>query len=160
MLRRLSLLLLACALSLAFTATASANLLDVIAADYTDDGKLNPCKYTTKQLKTLKGLIPNDLAAYDAGFSPSIDDALARRAEGACNKAKPKADAAGATTAPAGAAAGRPRRRRPPAAPATAVRTRRRPVPRPTRRLPSSRRRRRARSRRRPPPSPPAATRS
>ena len=93
MLRRLSLLLLACALSLAFTATASANLLDVIAADYTDDGKLNPCKYTTKQLKTLKGLIPNDLAAYDAGFSPSIDDALARRAEGACNKSKPKADA-------------------------------------------------------------------
>ena len=106
MLRRLSLLLLACALSLAFTATASANLLDVIAADYTDDGKLNPCKYTTKQLKTLKGLIPNDLAAYDAGFSPSIDDALARRAEGACNKAKPKADAAGATTAPAGGGGG------------------------------------------------------
>jgi len=107
-LRRFSLLLLACALSLAFTATASANLLDVIAADYTDDGRLNPCKYTEKQLKTLKGLIPNDLAAYDAGFSPAIDDALARRAEGACNKSKPKADGAGATTPPAGGGGGSP----------------------------------------------------
>ena len=105
-LRRLPLLLLACALSLAFTATASANLLDVIAADYTDDGKLNPCKYTEKDLKKLKGLIPNDLAAYDAGFSPAIDDALARRAEGACNKSKPKADGGGATTAPTGGGGG------------------------------------------------------
>ena len=105
-LRRLPLFLLACALSLAFTATASANLLDVIAADYTDDGKLNPCKYTEKDLKKLKGLIPNDLAAYDAGFSPAIDDALARRAEGACNKSKPKADGGGATTAPTGGGGG------------------------------------------------------
>ena len=106
MLRRFSLLLLACALSLAFTATASANLLDVIAADYTDDGKINPCKYTERQLKTLKSLIPNDLAAYDAGFSPAIDDALARRAEGACNKSKAKSDGAGAATAPAAGGTG------------------------------------------------------
>ena len=107
-LRRLSFLLLACALSLAFTATASANLLDVIAADYTDDGKINPCKYTEQQLKTLKGLIPNDLAAYDAGFAPAIDDALARRAEGACNKSKAKSDGAGAAAAPAGGGATAP----------------------------------------------------
>jgi hypothetical protein len=101
-LSRISLFLIACALSLAFTATASANLLDVIAADYTDDGRLNPCKYTDKQLKTLKDLIPNDLAAYDAGFSPAIDDALARRAEGACNKKKAASQATGATPAPTG----------------------------------------------------------
>ncbi|HEV2058131.1 MAG TPA: hypothetical protein VGR11_02160, partial [Solirubrobacteraceae bacterium] len=100
MLHRISLFLLACALSLAFTATASASLLDVIAADYVNDGRIDPCKYSEKQLKTLKGLIPNDLAAYDAGFSPAIDDALARRAEGACNKNK--GDGAGAATAPAG----------------------------------------------------------
>jgi hypothetical protein len=101
--RRLSPLLLACALSLAFTATASANLLDVIVADYADDGRLNACKYTQKQLQTLKGLIPNDLAAYDAGFSPAVDDALARRAEGACNQKKAQSSAgANSTTAPAG----------------------------------------------------------
>jgi len=105
-LRRFSLLLLACALSLAFTATASATLLDVIAADYVDDGRLNACKYTEKQLKTLRGLVPNDTAAYDAGFSPAIDDALARRAEGACNKSKAKSDGAGAATAPAGGGTG------------------------------------------------------
>ena len=55
MLHRISLLLLACALSLAFTATASANLLDVIVADYADDGRLNPCKYTQKQLHDAQG---------------------------------------------------------------------------------------------------------
>jgi hypothetical protein len=103
-LRRLPPFLLACALSLAFTATASANLLDVIVADYADDGRLNACKYTQKQLQTLKGLIPNDLAAYDAGFSPAVDDALARRAEGACNKKKAQSSGAGtgSTAAPAG----------------------------------------------------------
>jgi len=102
---RISLFLLACALSLAFTATASANLLDVIVADYADDGRLNACKYTQKQLQTLKGLIPNDLAAYDGGFSPAVDDALARRAEGACDKKKAQRNAAGTTNAPAGGGA-------------------------------------------------------
>ncbi len=102
MLHRISLFLLACALSLAFTATASANLLDVIVADYADDGRLNTCKYTSKQLQTLKGLIPNDLAAYDGGFAPAVDDALARRAEGACNQKKARSDAAGTASAPAG----------------------------------------------------------
>jgi hypothetical protein len=66
--------------------------------------RLNACKYTQKQLQTLKGLIPNDLAAYDAGFSPAVDDALARRAEGACNKKKAQSSGAGtgSTAAPAG----------------------------------------------------------
>ncbi len=100
-LRRLPPFLLACALSLVFTATASANLLDVIVADYADDGRLNACKYTPKQLQTLKGLIPNDLAAYDAGFAPAIDDALARRAEGACNKKKAASQGTTGTAAPA-----------------------------------------------------------
>ena len=107
-LHRISLFLLACALSLAFTATASANLLDVIVADYADDGRLNACKYTQKQLQTLKALIPNDLAAYDAGFSPAIDDALARRAEGACNEKKAQSSGAGATSAPAGGGTAQP----------------------------------------------------
>lgn len=102
MLHRISLFLVACMLGLAFTATASASLQDVILADYVDDGRLNPCKYTQKQLQTLKALIPNDLAAYDAGFGPAVDDALARRAEGACNKKKSGGDGAAATSAPAG----------------------------------------------------------
>ena len=105
-LHRISLFLLACALSLAFTATASANLLDVIVADYADDGRLNACKYTQKQLQTLKGLIPNDLAAYDGGFSPAVDDALARRAEGACNKKKAQSSGAATSNAPAGGGGG------------------------------------------------------
>lgn len=105
MLHRISIFLLACALSLAFTATASGALLDVIAADYVNDGRIDSCKYSEKELKTLKGLIPNDLAAYDAGFAPAIDDALARRAEGACNKKTDKSDGAGATSTTGGGSA-------------------------------------------------------
>jgi len=99
-LHRIPLFLVACMLGLAFTATASASLQDQILADYVDDGRLNPCKYTQKQLQTLKAIIPNDLAAYDAGFGPAVDDALARRAEGACNKKKAGSNGAAATTAP------------------------------------------------------------
>ena len=106
MLRRLPPFLLACALSLAFTASASASLLDVILADYADDGRLNACKYTPKQLQTLKALIPNDLAAYDAGFAPAVDDALARRAEGACSKKKAASQDTSGTAAPAAGGGG------------------------------------------------------
>jgi hypothetical protein len=92
--RRILLILLACAASLAFAAPARADLLTVIFQDYTDDQQLNPCKYTEKQLRQLKDLIPNDLNAYAADFAAAVDDALARRAGGACKKG-------GASTAPA-----------------------------------------------------------
>ncbi|MGH2944586.1 MAG: hypothetical protein ACRDLN_17625, partial [Solirubrobacteraceae bacterium] len=84
--RRILLILLAFAASLAFAAPARADLLTVIFQDYTDDQQLNPCKYTEKQLRQLKDLIPNDLNAYAADFAAAVDDALARRAGGACKK--------------------------------------------------------------------------
>ncbi len=90
--RRIQILALTCALSLACAAPASANLLDVMAQDYVEDQQLDPCKYTEKELRTLKDLIPNDLAAYDAGFVPAVDDALARNAAGACKKGGIKRD--------------------------------------------------------------------
>jgi hypothetical protein len=110
--RRIALFLLACAASLAYAAPARADLLAVILADYVDDNQINPCKYTEKQLRTLKDLIPNDADAYAADFGAAVDDALARRAAGACNKgaAKPDATAPPATsgTAPPPPASGTP----------------------------------------------------
>lgn len=129
MTRRIVLFLIACAASLVCAATAQANLLDVIAQDYADDQQINPCKYTEKDLRALKDLVPNDVEAYDAGFSAALDDALARRAEGACKKGgEPKstvAPPAGGTapppargTPPAGATPGAPAVAQPPPKPA------------------------------------------
>jgi hypothetical protein len=85
MTRRISVLLVACVLSLACAAPAQADLLAEIGADYTQDGKLDPCKYSEKQLRDLKAAIPNDYAQY-SDFASVVDDALAKRARGVCNK--------------------------------------------------------------------------
>lgn len=106
MTRRISVLLVTCALSLACAAPAQADLLADMFKDYTQDNRLDPCRYTEKQLRQLKDLIPNDIAQY-SDFGAAVDDALARRAQGACNKDGAKSQgtapppAAGATgTAP------------------------------------------------------------
>jgi hypothetical protein len=92
-------------MSLAFTATASANLATDILEDYIPDGRLNVCAYTQDQLKKIKNAVPLDQNAYTPDFIAAIDDAIARRAEGACNKKKAAlpqvaAPPANSTTAP------------------------------------------------------------
>ena len=110
MTRRIAMFLLACLASLACAAPASADLIAVILADYVDDNQIDPCKYSEKQLRALKGLIPNDADAYAADFGAAVDDALARRAAGACNKdaAKPAAPPATSATAPPAPPSGTP----------------------------------------------------
>ncbi|HEV2785731.1 MAG TPA: hypothetical protein VGV67_05030, partial [Solirubrobacteraceae bacterium] len=103
MTRRLSVLLVTVAVSLVCAAPAQADLLADIFKDYTQDNRIDPCRYTEKQLRQLKDLIPNDIAQY-SDFGAAVDDALARRAQGACNKG-------GATSQPTNTA--------PPAASAT-----------------------------------------
>ena len=99
MTRRFSVLLVMCALSLACAAPAHADLLADMFKDYTQDNRLDPCRYTEKQLRDLKDLIPNDIAQY-SDFGAAVDDALARRAQGACNKGGAKSQD-GAATPPA-----------------------------------------------------------
>jgi hypothetical protein len=103
--------LAALALSLAVTATASADLNTDVLKDYIPDQRLNVCAYTQDQLKKIKNAVPLDQNAYTPDFIAAIDDAIARRAEGACNKKK--AAAAAPTPAPAAPAAPPP----PPASP-------------------------------------------
>ena len=98
MTRRFSVLLVTCALSLVCAAPAQADLLADIFKDYTQDSRIDPCRYTEKQLRQLKDLIPNDIAQY-SDFGAAVDDALARRAQGACDKAAAKPQ--GATAPPA-----------------------------------------------------------
>jgi hypothetical protein len=114
--RRISVVLIACALSLVCAAPASADLLSAMIKDYTQDGRLDPCKYSEKQLRDLKDLIPNDFQQY-ADFDDAVDDALAKRAQGACNKGAPKQAATPAPPAsgatPPAASTGAPATRTP-----------------------------------------------
>lgn len=89
--------LLALVASLICAAPASADTLTTILQDYVNDQRIDACKYSEKELAQLKDMIPNDANAYAADLAAAIDDALAYRAEGSCNKAK----AHSGTTAPA-----------------------------------------------------------
>lgn len=114
MTRRISTFLVACALCLAYAAPARGDLLTDIFKDYTQDNRLDPCKYTEKELRELKDLIPNDIAQY-SDFGSAVDDALAKRAQGVCNKgskenntATPPATSGTATPPPSSTGTPRP----------------------------------------------------
>ena len=103
--RRIAALITGLMLSLALVATASANLATDILQDYIPDGRLDVCSYTQAELKKIKNAVPLDQNAYTPDFIAAIDDAIARRAEGACNKKKAilpqvAAPPASSTTAP------------------------------------------------------------
>jgi hypothetical protein len=85
--RRISVLLLMCVVSLMCAAPARADLLTTILTDYANDNRIDPCRYSPKVLSQLKQLISNDLDSY-SDLGAAVDDALSRRAQGVCNKAK------------------------------------------------------------------------
>lgn len=105
MTRRFSVLLVTCALSLVAAAPAQADLLADIFKDYTQDSRIDPCRYSEKQLRQLKDLIPNDIAQY-SDFGAAVDDALARRAQGACNKGGATSQGNSTTAPPAAGTTG------------------------------------------------------
>ena len=80
--------LAAAAFCLALAAPASADLATDVLKDYIPDGRLSVCSYTQDELKKIKNVVPLDQNAYTPDFIAAIDDAIARRAEGACNKKK------------------------------------------------------------------------
>ncbi len=78
-----------------------------LLTEYVKNGRLNACNYTPNELKSAINSIPEDLKQYGAPLVAAIDDAIAARAQGACNtKRKPAAQATGGqTTAPPAAQA-------------------------------------------------------
>jgi hypothetical protein len=86
--RRTPPFLVALATCLVLAAPASADLFTDVVNDYVQDSRLNVCQYTQEQLKKIKDSVPVDQNAYTPEFIAAVDDAIARRAEGACNKKK------------------------------------------------------------------------
>ena len=105
--RRTLPILIALALSLVLAAPASADLFTDVVNDYIKDSRLDVCCYTQDQLKMIKDAVPVDQNAYTPEFIAAVDDAIARRAEGACNKKK-VTEALTAPVTSGGPPAGRP----------------------------------------------------
>ena len=74
--------------TLGFAAPASADLFTDVVSDYLKDNRLDVCQYTQEELRKIKDTVPVDQNAYTPEFIAAIDDAIARRAEGGCNKKK------------------------------------------------------------------------
>jgi hypothetical protein len=102
--RRISVLLLMCALSLMSAAPARADLLTTILTDYANDNRIDPCRYSPTVLSQLKSLISNDLDSY-SDLGAAVDDALARRAQGVCKKSAAKPADSSATQSGTGTVA-------------------------------------------------------
>jgi hypothetical protein len=101
--RRTTAILAALVLSLVLAPPASADLFTKVVNDYIKDNRLDVCQYTQDELKKIKDSVPVDQNAYTPEFIAAVDDAIARRAEGACNKKKVTE---AITQAPAAAAPG------------------------------------------------------
>jgi hypothetical protein len=106
--RRILPILLAVVMSLACAAPAMArqlNLGERVVADYIKNGgRIDACMFTQDQLKQVKDAIPEDLKQYGASLIAALDDAIAARAQGACNKkSQAQAPPVAGQTAPPGA---------------------------------------------------------
>ncbi|MEA2191432.1 MAG: hypothetical protein QOI73_1553, partial [Solirubrobacteraceae bacterium] len=110
MLRRTLPFLLALALGALCAVPAQArplNLGERILVNFAKNGsRIDACKFTTSELKQAKNAIPEDLEQYGASLIAALDDAIAARAQGACNKKKPAQGPAVADQSAAPPAAG------------------------------------------------------
>ncbi len=89
MTRRTLPILLVLGLCLAWAGPASARELNVyekMVVELVETQRLDACHYTTEQLKKAKAYVPIDAQQYNAALIAAFDDAIAARAQGACNK--------------------------------------------------------------------------
>ena len=64
------------------------NVYQEMVLELLNTGRIDPCHFATKDLKTAKAYIPVDSLQYNAPLIAALDDAIAARAQGACNKKK------------------------------------------------------------------------
>lgn len=84
---------------------AQANAFRDIFGAYRKSGQVEACKWSAKQLADAKRQVPNDIDQYAPDFPNALDDALQKRASGACSTT---AAAAPATSAPPAAPPAQP----------------------------------------------------
>jgi len=79
--------------------TAKDKLAYLVFADYAKDGTIDPCAFSTEQLKAALGAITPDIRQYASDFPGAIKAAIAARARGACGGGAGGSPEGGAGTA-------------------------------------------------------------
>jgi hypothetical protein len=82
---------------LAVAPAAQANAFKDIFGAYKKRGQVDACAWTAKQLADARQQVPNDIDQYAPDFPQALDDAIARRAAGACVKQAATTSTAAAT---------------------------------------------------------------
>lgn len=89
------------------SAARKLNVYERMVLELVETQRLNPCNYTTAELKKAKAYVPVDAQQYNAALIAAFDDAIAARAQGACNAKKPQQQGGGTgVAAPPAAGAG------------------------------------------------------
>jgi hypothetical protein len=76
------------------------NVYEKMVVELVETQRLNACHYTTAELKNAKAIVPLDVQQYNAALIAAFDDAIAARAQGACDKRKQQTTAPGTTPGP------------------------------------------------------------
>lgn len=76
------------------------NVYEKMVVELVETQRIDACHYTTAQLKQAKAIIPLDVQQYNVALVAAFDDAIAARAQGACDKKKQQTTAPGTTVTP------------------------------------------------------------
>src|ERR1044072_408950 len=90
------------------SAARKLTVYEQMVVDLIHNQRLDACKYTTGQLKKPKAAVPLAVQQYNAALIQAFDDAIAARAQGACNKNKPQQQTRQAAPAAPAASAAQP----------------------------------------------------
>lgn len=87
----------------AHAATADEKLANQVFTDYTKDGRIDPCDYSTADLETALDNVPPNVVQYASDYPAAIRQALRFRARGGCDEdaAAPAAPSTPGAAAPA-----------------------------------------------------------
>lgn len=86
-------------LALLMAPGASADAFQDIYKDYASSGRIDPCRYTSQQLKDARKQVPGDISQYAPDFPDALDAAAQQRASGGCDKgSNTNTNSAAATT--------------------------------------------------------------
>lgn len=99
---------------------AQLNVYQKMVVELIETQRLDPCHYTTEELKKAKAYVPVDVAQYNVALIAAFDDAIAARAQGACNTKNGGQSAGGGGTVTPPPSSGGQATPPPPPAPGTA----------------------------------------
>lgn len=68
------------------TSARELNVYEKMVVELVQTQRINPCHFTTDELKKAKAYVPEDVKQYNAALIAAFDDAISARAQGACNK--------------------------------------------------------------------------